>query len=241
MKTETIAVVMVVAILAGAGVGYLFGNANERTITSVSTSPTTTTVELSPAVTIYTILTASTTTETVTSYTPIVTAGCDVPSDMFMPIFAPASTNSSERGQLAAVMEPNSNATIYVGYCPFSTGAETLSPSVLVVTCFGGSGGGGCESTPAPNVTIVAVPNQVLFENLSLTIVAYHISADVNSTGYYAIGIPHFCPSVGLAIGHPANQLNRTDFPWMGPLPCPLTFGGVMSVTGANTTYVGLG
>ena len=37
MRGEMVAVVGIVAILMGAGVGYLAGNANERTVTSVST------------------------------------------------------------------------------------------------------------------------------------------------------------------------------------------------------------
>ena len=41
MRGEIIAVVAVVAILIGAGAGYLVGNANERTVTSVSTTTTT--------------------------------------------------------------------------------------------------------------------------------------------------------------------------------------------------------
>lgn len=43
MRNEAIAALLVVAIIAGAGVGYLIGNANERTITSVSTFATTST------------------------------------------------------------------------------------------------------------------------------------------------------------------------------------------------------
>jgi len=41
MRNGAIAALLVVAIIAGAGAGYLVGNANERTITSVSTTTAT--------------------------------------------------------------------------------------------------------------------------------------------------------------------------------------------------------
>jgi len=235
-----VVVLLVVAILVGAGAGYLVGSTTQRTITSTSFSTST-----FPAVTQTSTIQLTITsfsTVTTTSYTPIVTAGCVIPSNLYLPLFAPASINSSEKGQLAMVMSPNSNAIIYVGYCPDETaGPVTLSPLVNVMSCYTTSGGGGCSAIPATAVTMTAIPDQTVFENQSLTIIAYHVSATIDSTGYYAIGIPNSCPSIGLAVGHPASQLNHTDFPWMGPIPCPLTFGGIMSIAGANTTYVGYG
>ena len=254
MRNGTIASLLVVALLAGAGVGFLVDYSNQRTISSTTTSFSTlflvtTHTVLQTSTIQQTVTTVSPTTltsySTYTAYTPIVTAGCDVPPDLYLSLWSFKTTNSStilEREQLAVVLQPGSNATLWVAYCPDETdGPVTLTPAILVESCLIGPGGGGCDGTPAPDVEIAAVPNQVVFENQSLTIVAYHISADTNSTGYYLIGVPHFCPSVGLAIGHPANQLNHTDFPWMGPIPCGLSFGGVMSVSGANTTYVDLG
>jgi hypothetical protein len=240
MRNGAVAVVLVVAILTGAGAGYLVGSTTQRTITSTSISTSTLPVITQTSTIQLTITSFSTV--TTTSYTPIVTAGCVIPSDLYLPLFAPASINSSQRGQLAIVMSPNSNAIIFVGYCPYETaGPVTLSPLVNVMSCYTTSGGGGCSATPATGVTITAIPNQTVFENQSLTIVAYQISANIDSTGYYAIGIPNSCPSIGLAVGHPASQLNHANFPWMGPIPCPLTFGGIIYIAGANTTYVGLG
>jgi hypothetical protein len=46
MRSDVIAVLLVVAILAGAGAGYLVGYANERTVTSVSTFVTTSTTTM---------------------------------------------------------------------------------------------------------------------------------------------------------------------------------------------------
>jgi hypothetical protein len=251
MREGAVTVLLVVAILIGAGAGYLVGYANQRTITSTSVSTSTL-----PVVTTYTTLQTSTTQQTVTSfsttattlyttYTQTVTTGC-VNSSLGVPISAPASYNASERGFLALVMNPGTNATIYVGYCPVFWPVElsrpSLAPSVDVMTCYGGPlTGGGCSGTPAKAVTITPVPSQALLENDSLTIVTYFVSANANSTGYYAIYIPYMCPGVGLDVGYPPSWLNHSDFPWMGFPPCPYSFGDILSVSGANITYVGLG
>jgi len=231
----------------------LVGYVNQRTVTSTSVSVSTSTL---PVVTTYTILQTSVIRQTVTSfsttattlyttYTQTVTTGC-VNSSLGVPISAPASYNASERGYLALVLKPGTNATIFVGYCPiFFFGVPSFpSPSVDVVTCieFQVPGGGGeCNGTPAQSVTITPVPSQPLFENDSLTIVTYFLSANTNSTGYYSIYIPYMCPSAGLDVGYPPSQLNHSDFPWMGFPPCPYSFGEILSISGANMTYVGLG
>jgi hypothetical protein len=249
MREGAVAVLLVVAILIGAGAGYLVGYANQRTITSTSVSTSTL-----PVVTTYTTLQTSTTQQTVTSisttattlyttYTQTVTTGC-VNSSLGVPVSAPASYNASERGYLALVMKPGTNATIFVGYCPvfWHVPSALLSPAVSVVTCYGGPlTGGGCSGTPAKGVTITPLPSQALFENDTLTIVSYFVSANANSTGYYAIYIPYMCPSAGLDVGYPPSWLNHSDFPWMEFPPCPYSFGEILSVSGANITYVGLG
>jgi len=183
-----------------------------------------------------TVLSNSTTTVTIT-YTPQITAGCGVPPELGVPLFAPSTNNASQRGQLVLVLKPGMNATILVGYCPIDlNGLEKFSPSVTVETCYEGFG---CSGTPAKDVVITSVPSQALFENNSLTVAAYFISAGANSTGYYSINIPDMCPSAGLDVGYPPTQLNDSDFPWLGPLPCPYAPGEILSITGANTTYVG--
>jgi len=67
MRVGVVAALFVVAILAGAGVGYLIGNVNEHTVTSVSTFVTT-----SAATTTFfsTVLETTTTTSTVTQTAP---------------------------------------------------------------------------------------------------------------------------------------------------------------------------
>jgi hypothetical protein len=79
-----------------------------------------------------------------------------------------------------------------------------------------------------------------LVENHSLTVVAYFISAGVGSTGYYSINIPYMCPSAGLDVGYAPSQLNHSNFPWMGMPPCPYAPGEILSIAGANATYVAL-
>ena len=64
MRGAVVAVIGVVAILMGAGAGYLVGNANERTITSVST-----TTSISTVASVSTATSISTVTLTTTSVT----------------------------------------------------------------------------------------------------------------------------------------------------------------------------
>ncbi len=69
MKGATVAGLLMVAILAGAGVGYLLGNANERTVTSVTSSVSTSTETMTVTSTTLETTTA-TTTETSTLSPP---------------------------------------------------------------------------------------------------------------------------------------------------------------------------
>ena len=236
MKTATIAVVVVLVLMGGLGGGYIAGSAGQRTVTSASITTTTYTDR-------QTTLSVSTTT-LATTYTPHITSGCNVPPGVGVPLFAPLTYNKSQRGQLALVLKPGMNATVLVGYCPVNIfgipGPVTFSPSVTVETCSIGPYGGGCQGIPAKDVTIAAVPNEALYENNSLTVVAYFISADASSKGYYSVNIPDMCPSAGLDVGYPPSQLNHSDFPWMGYPPCPIAPGEILSVSGTNTTYVGL-
>jgi hypothetical protein len=66
MKGAAVAGMLIVALLVGAGVGYLYGNGNERTVTSVSTSAGPTTIRTSA-----TTLTLTLTSTTVSSHTSI--------------------------------------------------------------------------------------------------------------------------------------------------------------------------
>ena len=67
MRNGTIAALLVVAILAGGAAGYLFGNVNEHTITSVSTFVTAST---DTTTLVSTALKTTTTTSTVTTTLP---------------------------------------------------------------------------------------------------------------------------------------------------------------------------
>ena len=251
VRNQVVAAIMILLVIASAGAGYLVGKTSQRTITSTSVSISVSTL---PVVTTYTALQTSAILQTVTSFsttatnfhvisTQTVTTGC-ANSSLGVTISAPASYNASELGYLALVMNPGTNATIFVGYCPLYVKVPSAlpSPSVNIITCYGGPAtGGGCSGTPAKGVTIAPVPSQALFEDDSMTIVSYFVSVDTNSTGFYSIYIPYMCPSAGLDVGYPPSWLNHSDFPWMGFPPCPYSFGEILSVSGANMTYVSLG
>lgn len=72
MRSGTIAALLVIAILAGAGAGYLTGSANERTITSTFTSISTSTVMMTETTT------TSATTTALESWAPYIflTSSC---------------------------------------------------------------------------------------------------------------------------------------------------------------------
>jgi hypothetical protein len=207
MRGPALAAVAIVAILVGAGLGYLAGANIQRTVTQVVT-------------------TTQLRTET----------ACANPSGTMVPILAASSANSSQHGVLTLVLSPGSNATVLVDYCGYgyNTGQMALKPSALACTVYG------CRE-PSSNVTISPVPSKIILNDSAEWIVAYHISANLNSKGHYLLDLPLVgCPPSLLAVGFSPSELKISDFSGWGITPCPYGGGAeILSVEGAATTYVG--
>lgn len=204
MRGQVAFAAVAIAILAGAGLGYLAGAGVQRTTTQVLT-----------------------TTEIRT------TTACGTPSGVSVPVLGESPTNSSEQGVLALVLSPGSNATVLMDYCGYySSSPLTLSPSALTCTVYG------CME-PSPNITITSVPSEIALRN-SEWVVAYHISANMNSKGHYLLDFPlEACPVPLLAVGYPPSALKISDFSGWYLHPCPNYPGYILDVEGAATTYVG--
>ncbi len=216
-------------LVAGSiGVGYLVGTGSQHTTTTTQTVVTTHTVVTTPTVGL-----------------PYLTQACNIPSGFFVSQFSRSTTNSSELGQLAIVLEAGSNATVFVGYCPsfpqVSPSVANLSASVFVETCSQAAGITSCQSSPAVGITVASFPSQIVISNQTYATVAYFISAGATSKGHYFLSIPFFCPPTLLSVGYRADELNASDFQGMGPFLCPppILGGGILGVSGANITYVG--
>ena len=50
--------------------------------------------------------------------------------------------------------------------------------------------------------------------------VVYTIKTN-SSEGYYYLNIPFLCPSVPLSVGYTVPDVQVSDFPGSGPVPCP--------------------
>jgi hypothetical protein len=171
---------------------------------------------------------------------------CLNPSGSIVQQFGGSSANSSEPGELAIVLQTGSSATVCVKYAGDTYSPEiglvTLKPSVFVETCSQMPGGGGsCGGTAISSVTVTSSPQSVEISNGTDSIVEYTITANANSKGFYLFSTLYSCPAILLAVGYQTSQLVSSDFPGMGPTPCPAPVVQVeiLGISGANTTYVG--
>lgn len=169
----------------------------------------------------------------------------NLPNGFSIPQFGRSVTGSSEAGELALALQSGSTATVCVRYSGTQysrdLGTTTLQPSVYVETCSQLAGGGtSCQGTPTNLIAVSSSPQSIQISNKTNTIVAYSISASENSKGFYMLGIPDNCPPILLAVGYQPNQLTASDFPGIGPIPCPAPFVQVeiVGISGASTTYV---
>ena len=108
---------------------------------------------------------------------------------------------------------PNYNFTGSLGrpsgtwvFYPFSGANERCSPSPI-----------GCGPVVSNAFRISVSPASVNYSVFTdYVTVLYTITALANSTGYYSNSVPYqTCSSMPLAVGHPASEINASDF---GPL-----------------------
>ena len=168
------------------------------------------------------------------------------PSGFSIPQFGRSTANSSEPGELALALQSGSTATICVRYSgtPYTRdlGLTTLQPSVFVETCSQLVGGGmSCQGTPTNHVTVTSSPPSIVISSGTDVLVQYTVSTTSGSKGFYMLGTPDNCPSIPLAVGYLPGQLTASNFPGMGPIPCPapVVQVDILAVSGASTVYVG--
>ena len=118
MRNEAIASLLVVAIVVGAGAGYLFGSANERTVTSVSTFVTTSTFTNT-----FVSTSVRTTTTTVNSATTIIW-GTPIP-------ISSVETGNVSVGGNAIAVNPNDNRIYVAGGSNVLTVVDSVSHTIV--------------------------------------------------------------------------------------------------------------
>jgi hypothetical protein len=179
--------------------------------------------------------------------TSLETGSCLInPSGFSIPQFGRSTANSSEPGELALALQSGSTATICVRYSGTQytqdLGLTTLQPSIFVETCSQLAGGGtSCQGTPTNQVTVASSPQSIVISNETDVLVQYTLSAASGSKGFYMLGIPDNCPSIPLAVGYQPGQLTTSNFPGIGPIPCPapVVQVDILAVSGASAIYLG--
>jgi hypothetical protein len=188
-----------------------------------------------------------TSTQTGTNSTEPASGSClNPPPGFSIQQFAEATANSSEPGELALSIQPGTAAMVCVRYSGTQysrdLGVTTLQPSVYVETCTQLAGGGGsCQGTQSKTINVTSSPQSIRISNETDVIVAYTINAPAGSSGFYMFGIPDNCPSVPLAVGYQPSQLAASDFPGIGPIPCPapIVQVDIVGISGASSIYIG--
>ena len=149
--------------------------------------------------------------------------------------------NVSHRQQFAVLLiQPNSTAKICVGYSSLSSSSVTLSLKAQV-TLVNGTGGTILLSSE-PNPLFVPGNNN----NISPVGIAYAVFTlrpANDSRGFYILNLPGFCPTIPIAVGYLASEVNGTMFSgWLaGHYSCGpeshLVSGVYDSVLNVNVAY----
>ena len=136
---------------------------------------------------------------------------------------------------------PNYNFSVYGPSSPFVQ--YHFYPFVVSNEFCGPSGCGGIDYN---SFVVGVVPTTVnLAAYTNYVVVLYTVTALANSTGYYSNGPAFACGFwVSMAVGHPASDVNGSDFGPLLPVSCALEIGGPllspisMSVSGMNVMYL---
>lgn len=160
-----------------------------------------------------------------------------------IPLFGRAS-NGTRPGELAIIMKQNSSATICAEYSlPTSApGPVTLALKPWVGKGQVSQGTGSVSFSMAPVNSTAVLPNATsitLSSGQSVTILFTITST--SPRGYYYLVMPSLCPDIPLSIGYAPPNVQSSDFPGAGPIPCPAFQVQVTltSVNGADVYYMG--
>jgi len=149
MRNGVIASLLVVAIVIGAGVGYLRGSSNLRTITSVSTSATTiVTAATTTAVTTNTALVTSSLTVTYTVTQRTTLTSLIEPTSGPLVILGASISHSLPVGGTGFTVSKSLNSSSYVAIENNGTGTVTFTQLVLFLKCGNGAYTGAFNSPP---------------------------------------------------------------------------------------------
>lgn len=258
MRNNVVAALLVMAILVGAGAGYLVGYSNQRTTTSTSVSVST-----------LSTLTIATTLTQIATLTHLVTNSTNSPCDT---TFASGlqlqagnwSGNGGYRQMRVFLMSANSTARICVTYTvmPSGNGTGEISlpkstqitftgqVSTISVTYMEGGGYSVNSIVPAVGITDHATPstfNYTSGSKVTNITVVYSISTSPTVTGIYALGYFMNCPPwIPLSVGYNINDTQRlivTEYPiFLFPSSCigqlPISGGAITGVSGLNLAWV---
>lgn len=129
---------------------------------------------------------------------------CNVPWPPEQPV------NTSHRQQFAVLlMSPGSTSRICVGYSSLTASRVTFRQEAEVISTSTSNAGVNVTAQPQP----IAVPgdnNDVSPIGVSYGVYTINLSSD--SKGFYVLELPGFCPSIPLAVGYGASQVNSTVF-----------------------------
>jgi len=220
MRNRAIAVLLVVAILAGSGAGYLLGYANERTVASVSTfvttsTSTTTFVSTEVQATTMTVNTAT----TVIGETPIPIASVET---------ANVSIGSSPYTYVIAV-NPNASRIYVIGGSNVLTVIGAVSHAVVARVTLPAASNGGIAIDYKTGILYVLVEGGIAVVNGTTNTVVKELPAN------FAYGPIAFDSSTNTLYGsvgslRPGSPFNSTGF-----------LVGVDALTGATTANVSIG
>ncbi len=115
------------------------------------------------------------------------------------------------------VIDAGSSMVVCVAYTDFfnQTFSEPTYGSAYLWTSSG-------QFAPAPDVSISSSPAYINLTQGQSVIVAYTITASLQSKGFYAITLLQICQPLELAVGYPAPLVSYADFPGAnGPRSCP--------------------
>jgi hypothetical protein len=149
--------------------------------------------------------------------------------------------NVSQRQQFAVLLfQPNSTAKICVGYHSLSSSSVTLSLKAQV-TLVNGTGGMILLSSEPTNLSVPGNNNNI--SPVGTAFAVFTITSANDSRGFYVLNLPGFCPTIPIAVGYSASEVNATMFSgWLagryscGPESRVVT-GGYVSFLNVNIAY----
>ena len=149
--------------------------------------------------------------------------------------------NVSKRQQFAVLLlQPNSTAKICVEYGSLSPSSVTLTLKPQV-TSVNGTGGTILLSAEPTNLYVPGNNNNISPTGTAYAV--YTVNPANDSRGFYVLSLPGFCPTIPIAVGYSASEVNGTTFSsWLaGHYPCGpesrVVIGEYVSVLNVNVAY----